>query len=159
MLELPKNWPGGKLFKLRKSKFWARYFFSIVTFKKIFDIPLFNNLFIFLHNLFISFNWTRVGQRITLPEISLQCVLNKNDLPVWNNLFNIGEWYVVETEFHLVVVYTRSMVKKIYLEDIEWFCEFFDKIQTKFFEESLKKWIFRLFFSTLESRIIVPPDC
>ena len=132
MLELPKNWPGGKLFKLRKSKFWARYFFSIVTFQKIFDIPLFNNIFIFLHNLFISFNWTLVGQRITLPEISLQCVLNKNDLPAWNNLFNIGEWYVVETEFHLVVVYTRSMVKKSIWKIYNGFLNFLTKSKQNF---------------------------
>ena len=32
-LELPKNWPGNKVFKLRKSKFWERQFFSIVTLK------------------------------------------------------------------------------------------------------------------------------
>ena len=132
MLELPKNWPGGKLFKLRKSKFWARYFFSVVTFKKIFDIPLFNNLFIFFHNLFISFNWTLVGQRITLPEISLQCVLNKNDLPAWNNLFNIGECYVVETEFHLVVGYTRSMVKKSIWKIYNGFLNFLTKSKQNF---------------------------
>ena len=26
-MELPKNWPGGKFFKLRKWKFWERQFF------------------------------------------------------------------------------------------------------------------------------------
>ena len=33
-LELPKNWPGDEFFKLRKSKFWERHFFSIVTLNK-----------------------------------------------------------------------------------------------------------------------------
>ena len=47
-LELPKNWPGDKFFKLRKSKLWERQFFSIVTFKQIFDIPFLINLFISL---------------------------------------------------------------------------------------------------------------
>ena len=32
-LEFPKNWVGEKIFKLRKSKFWERQFFSVVTFK------------------------------------------------------------------------------------------------------------------------------
>ena len=32
-LELPKYWTGDKFFKLRKSKFWERQFFSVVTFK------------------------------------------------------------------------------------------------------------------------------
>ena len=41
-----KNWPGDKLFKLRKSKFWERQFFWIVTFELLFDIPLLINLFI-----------------------------------------------------------------------------------------------------------------
>ena len=31
--ELPKNWSGYKLSKLRESKFWVRHFYSIVTFK------------------------------------------------------------------------------------------------------------------------------
>ena len=32
-LELPKNWPANKVFKLRKSKFSERQFFSIATLK------------------------------------------------------------------------------------------------------------------------------
>ena len=46
--ELPKNWAGDIFFKFRKSKFWERQFFSIVTFKKIFDTRLLINLFISL---------------------------------------------------------------------------------------------------------------
>ena len=37
-LELFKNWPGDEVFKLGKSKFWELQFFSMVLFKKIFDI-------------------------------------------------------------------------------------------------------------------------
>ena len=44
-----------RTFELMKSKFWESHFFSIVTFKQIFDIPLLNNLFISFNNLlFIS---------------------------------------------------------------------------------------------------------
>ena len=43
-----------KFFKLRKSKFWEREFFSIVTLKQVFDIPLLNNLLISFFNLFNS---------------------------------------------------------------------------------------------------------
>ena len=32
-LQLPKNWAGSELFKLRKSKFWVYHFLSIVTSK------------------------------------------------------------------------------------------------------------------------------
>ena len=32
-LELPKNWPGDKFFRLWKSNLWERQFFSVVTFK------------------------------------------------------------------------------------------------------------------------------
>ena len=32
-LELPKNWPRDAPFKLRKSTFWVRHFFSVGTFK------------------------------------------------------------------------------------------------------------------------------
>ena len=44
-LKVPKNWPE-QFFKLRKAMFWERQFFSIATFKWIFEIPLLNNLFI-----------------------------------------------------------------------------------------------------------------
>ena len=44
-LELPKIWPGDKSLRLRKSKFWRRQFFSVVTSKWIFDISLLINLF------------------------------------------------------------------------------------------------------------------
>ena len=37
-----------QIFKLRKSKFWERQFFSIVTFKQICYISLLINLFIIL---------------------------------------------------------------------------------------------------------------
>ena len=47
-LELSKDWPRDKFFKRRKSKFWKRQFFSIVTFKKMFDIPVLVSLFISL---------------------------------------------------------------------------------------------------------------
>ena len=48
--------PGDEYFKIRKLKFFENwnYFFSIVTFKQIFDIPLLVNLFISFLNLFIS---------------------------------------------------------------------------------------------------------
>ena len=32
-VEISKNWPGDKVLKLRRSKFWERQFFSIATFK------------------------------------------------------------------------------------------------------------------------------
>ena len=47
-LELPKIWQGDEFFELRKSKFWERQFFSIVTFKWKFDITLLFNLFVSL---------------------------------------------------------------------------------------------------------------
>ena len=43
-LELFKNWPGDKLFKPRKSKFWESQFFTILTCEQMFDIPLLINL-------------------------------------------------------------------------------------------------------------------
>ena len=43
-LELPKNWPGYELSKLKKSKFWVRPF----SFKQIFDFLMFINLFVSL---------------------------------------------------------------------------------------------------------------
>ena len=36
-----QNWPGDGFFTIRKSKFWEHQFFSIVTFKYIFDIAFF----------------------------------------------------------------------------------------------------------------------
>ena len=45
-LQLLKILLGGKASRLRKLKFLERQFFSIVTFKQIFDIPLLVNLFI-----------------------------------------------------------------------------------------------------------------
>ena len=42
----PQKLTWSQFFKLKKSKFWERHFFSIVTFKKMFDIPLLINLFI-----------------------------------------------------------------------------------------------------------------
>ena len=42
----PKTWLGGEFCKLRKSKFWESQFFSIITSKWVFDIPLLINLFI-----------------------------------------------------------------------------------------------------------------
>ena len=53
-LELPKNWYGDEIFKLRISKFWVGPFFSIETFKQIFEIPSLNNLFISVLNLCVS---------------------------------------------------------------------------------------------------------
>ena len=49
-----ENWLCHKFFKLRKSKFWGSEFFSIVTPKQVFVIPLLNNLFISFFNLFNS---------------------------------------------------------------------------------------------------------
>ena len=48
--------PGDEYFKIRQLKFFENwnYFFSIVTFKQICDIPLLVNLFISFLNLFIS---------------------------------------------------------------------------------------------------------
>ena len=60
LLELPNNWHGDKLFKLRKSKFLSTSIFLNSIFKSIFNIifniPLLNNLFTSFLNLFISFN-------------------------------------------------------------------------------------------------------
>ena len=43
------SWSWEKFLKLRKSKFWARQFFSTVTFKWIFDIHLLiNRTYLFL---------------------------------------------------------------------------------------------------------------
>ena len=52
-VELSRNWPGIKLFELIKLKFWVCHFFSIVTFKQIFNIPLLSNLFLLITNLFL----------------------------------------------------------------------------------------------------------
>ena len=37
-------WPGDKAFKLRKSNFWERQFFSIVTFKWMLEFALLINM-------------------------------------------------------------------------------------------------------------------
>ena len=93
-LEFPKNWHRGELLTLTKSKFSERQFFSIVTCKWIFDIPLLINLFISLIKLKnihykqilkeyqctckidkLTHSKRSVEQHITLPKISLQCIL------------------------------------------------------------------------------------
>ena len=87
-LELPKKKPGDEFLKLRKSKLWESQFFSVVTFKWIFGIPLLINL---LKELGCEFKIDKKNptqsrsaeQRITLPKISLNCIFNQHHNVGW----------------------------------------------------------------------------
>ena len=58
-LELPENWPGDKYFKLWKTKFWERQFFSIVTFKSKYLTFLYSITIYFFSWPIYFFNWIR----------------------------------------------------------------------------------------------------